>query len=265
MTDGLRNDRVWYHTLEFPDGVVTPGFFDTRAAPDNVQWPAELAGGRCLDVGTYDGFWAFEMERRGAAEVVAIDVDEPEAIDWMYDQRTSGPADMRKWKAERGSGFLEAAERMSSRAQRVNNSVYDMDPSKQGTFDVVFCGALLLHLRDPVAALEAMRSVCRGHLVLVEALDPLLDLVVRGVPVARFHPRRDQWWRVNSAGLRELVHVAGFTVTWVGSRFLIHWGPGAPPNKASGRFPALVAGKPWKNNGMLYRALVATPREATGG
>jgi tRNA (mo5U34)-methyltransferase len=265
VADDLRNDRAWYHTLEFPNGVITPGFFDTRAAPRHVRWPTELSGGRCLDVGTYDGFWAFEMERRGAAEVVAIDVDEPEAIDWMYDERRRGPADMRKWKAGRGPGFLEAVERMNSRAQRINCSVYDINPAEHGNFDVVFCGALLLHLKDPVAALEAMRGVCRGHLVLVEALDPLMDLVARRVPAARFHPNRDQWWRVNSAGLRELVHVAGFSVTWMGRRFLIHWGPGAPENKVSGRFPALVAGKPWLSNGMLYRALVAEPRPPAGG
>ena len=36
--------------------------------------PESLAGVRALDIGTFDGFWAFEMERRGA-EVVAIDIE----------------------------------------------------------------------------------------------------------------------------------------------------------------------------------------------
>jgi tRNA (mo5U34)-methyltransferase len=221
-------------------------------------------GGRCLDVGTYDGFWAFEMERLGASEVVAIDIDDPDAIDWTYDNRISGPKDLRAWRAERGPGFVEAARRFGSKAERIACSVSALDPEVQGMFDVVFCGALLPHLRDPVAALEAMRRVCRGQLVLVEVIDPLLDLAVRRVPAARFHPNRDQWWRVNSAGLRQFAHLAGFEVTWMGSRFLIPWGPGAPAGKRSGRLPSLAAGQPWRTDAMLYRALVAKPRPPTG-
>jgi 2-polyprenyl-3-methyl-5-hydroxy-6-metoxy-1,4-benzoquinol methylase len=41
-----------------------------------LPWP-ELTGRRCLDIGTADGFWAFEMDRRGAADVLATDVPSP--------------------------------------------------------------------------------------------------------------------------------------------------------------------------------------------
>ena len=73
--------RSWYHTIDMPDGTATPGFYDTRGSPSFIPWPKKLAGGRCLDVGTFDGFWAFELERRGAAEVIALDLAEPEAHD----------------------------------------------------------------------------------------------------------------------------------------------------------------------------------------
>src|SRR5438067_4479740 len=59
-------DIAWYHTIELPGGVITPGEYDTRVAARKVGLPADLDGNRCLDVGTHDGFWAFEMERRGA-------------------------------------------------------------------------------------------------------------------------------------------------------------------------------------------------------
>ncbi len=36
---------------------------------------------RALDVATFDGFWAFEMERRGASEIVAIDLDCADKLD----------------------------------------------------------------------------------------------------------------------------------------------------------------------------------------
>src|SRR4051795_7659096 len=75
-------DREWYHTLELEPGVVTPGWFDTRRALASVPFPASLAGKRCLDVATFDGFWAFEMERRGASETLAIDLLDPTQADW---------------------------------------------------------------------------------------------------------------------------------------------------------------------------------------
>src|SRR5438270_10332917 len=83
-------DRVaqltWYHTIDLPGGVVTPGEYDTRRAAARIPLPASLAGLRCLDVGTHDGFWAFEMERRGASEVVAIDLDDPRQVDFSEPQ-----------------------------------------------------------------------------------------------------------------------------------------------------------------------------------
>ena len=72
----------WYHTLELAPGVVTPGWFDHRSVLDAIPLPADLSGQRCLDVGTFNGFWAFELERRGAAEVHAVDVLDPRRWDW---------------------------------------------------------------------------------------------------------------------------------------------------------------------------------------
>ncbi len=72
----------WYHTLDFGDGVVTGGMFDLRPYADRYGLPERLDGMRVLDVGTWDGFWAFEMERRGAAEVVALDLDDERELDW---------------------------------------------------------------------------------------------------------------------------------------------------------------------------------------
>src|SRR5689334_8986361 len=101
--------RTWYHTIDLPDGGHTNGWYDCRRAPDEVDWPPSLRGGRCLDVGTFDGFWAFELERRGAGEVVALDVDDADALDWFYDDRERGPALVHEWGSERGPGFVEAA------------------------------------------------------------------------------------------------------------------------------------------------------------
>src|SRR2546421_6587819 len=143
-TEGL--DRTWYHTIDLPGGGQTSGWYDCRGVTSEVEWPATLVNQRCLDVGTFDGFWAFEMEKRGASEVVALDVDDPTDLDWFYDERDRGPELVREWGSERGPGFTAAARLVGSDARRVNCSVYDLDEETAGLFDVVFCGALLLHL-----------------------------------------------------------------------------------------------------------------------
>ena len=58
-------EQTWYHTLELPGGDVTPGIFDLRPYVARYGIPERLDGMRALEVGTWDGFWAFELERRG--------------------------------------------------------------------------------------------------------------------------------------------------------------------------------------------------------
>ena len=254
-----RSRHTWYHTIDLPDGSCTPGWYDTRPVAERVPWPPRLRGGRCLDVGTFDGFWAFEMERRGASEVVAVDLDDPSRLDWPYDQRAKGLELIAQWGSKRGPGFTEAAMALRSSVVRRDCSVYDLSPEHLGQFDVVVCGALLLHLRDPVLALERMRAVCRGTLILVESLDPRLELVAPTMPAAYLHPTTDEWWVVNSRGLMAMTEVAGFRVVDSGRRFLVGYGPGGPDHRSLPLLGGLAARRPGRR-GLLHRIVVAEPR-----
>ena len=205
----------WYHTLELAPGVVTPGWFDTRAVAGSVCLPASLDGGRCLDVGTFDGFWAFELERRGAEEVVAIDVLRPEQWDWPAGSSDAVAAALDSRK-QRGEGFVLAAQALGSRVERRERSVYDLDPAQDGEYDLVYVGSLLLHLRDPVGALQRVRSICRGELVLCDAVDVWLTRIAHGRPLAGLDGvGRPWWWKPNAAGLARMVAAAGFE-SWYG-------------------------------------------------
>ena len=215
----------WYHTLELAPGVVTPGWFDTRAAVDLLPMPASLAGRRCLDVGTFDGFWAFEMERRGADEVVAVDILDPVQWDWPANTAPDAIAAVGKRKGE-GDGFEVAKQALGSSVDRRERSVYDLDPDEVGQFDFVYVGSLLLHLRDPVRALERVRAVCRGRLLLVDAIDLPLTLLFRTRPTAMLDgDGRPWWWKPNQAALVRMVESAGFTVVETPRRFYMPPGP----------------------------------------
>lgn len=210
LVDAVRQ-REWYHTIELAPGVVTPGWFDLREVALRLPWP-DVAGARCLDVGTFDGFWAFEMERRGAGEVVAIDILDPRRWDWPSDtkQETLDAIGHRKG---RGEGFEIARQALGSTVQRRELSVYDLDPADMGQFDVVYLGSILLHLRDPIRALERVRSVCRGTLMSVDTFDVPLSIAHPVQPVARLDGvGRPWWWQANRSAIRRMIEVAGFEV-----------------------------------------------------
>ena len=218
----------WYHTIELTPEVTTPGWFDTRAALEHVRLPATLEGRRCLDVGTFDGFWAFEMERRGAGEVVAIDILDPREWDWPHGSEEAIVREIGTMKAA-GAGFDLAAEVLNSRVQRLELSVYDLDPAVVGTFDFVYVGSLLLHLRDPIRALERVRAVTTGDVFIVDAIDPELARLFPRRPVAVLDGLgRPWWWRPNPAGLARMAVVAGFDLVDSPRRFYMQPGAGQP-------------------------------------
>src|SRR6202022_1376214 len=96
--------------------------------------PGRPAGKRALDVGTWDGFWAFEMERRGAAEVVAIDIEDPLRWDWppqaviAREGIAEGLRTLGEFKSHAAS-FSLAHEALGSKVRRSDLSVYELDPA----------------------------------------------------------------------------------------------------------------------------------------
>jgi tRNA (mo5U34)-methyltransferase len=170
----IDSNPLWYHTMDL-HGVVTDGWFDLRSVVGRLPWP-DVAGKRCLDVGTFDGFLAFELERRGAAEVVCTDV--PSHADWDHLplERANALAFWDEHGGEKGAGFAIAKDVLGSSVQREWVNIYELSPERLGTFDVVVCGTLLLHLRRPFDAIEAVASVCRGEFLSCEQIDPLLTI-----------------------------------------------------------------------------------------
>jgi SAM-dependent methyltransferase len=226
----IATNPMWYHSMELAPGVETPGWFDMRPVSRILPWP-DVAGKRCLDVGTYDGFLAFEMERRGAAEVVAIDIDDHTKWDWPPDVRAQGGENLAKLAGpEKGRGFRIAAAALGSKVDRKPISVYDLDPAAVGRFDVVVCGSLLLHLRDPLRALEAIRGVCSGYFLSAEQINLVLTLTNRRRPVMELNGSGPlcQWLVPSAEGHRRMLFSAGFRILKATKPYPIPYGAAHP-------------------------------------
>ncbi|MCI0633685.1 MAG: class I SAM-dependent methyltransferase [Actinobacteria bacterium] len=208
----------WYHSFDLPGGISTNGFYDHRRMAHKVPIPNDLSGKRCLDVASSDGFWAFRMAEHGAGEVVSVDLDDASRQDWQG--IVPEGADLR-----RGTGRAHRAFDIVNRARgagvkRCDLSVYDLSPETLGTFDFVFMGNVLLHLRDPAEALNAVRSVCAGEFLSFECVSMPLTVLRPFTPCAQlWHDDEPRWWTPNVAGHRRLLRAAGFEI--LGARFPI--------------------------------------------
>jgi tRNA (mo5U34)-methyltransferase len=264
--DSLRSrvdaHALWYHTMELAPGLVTPGWFDLRPIVERLPWP-DVRGLRCLDVGTFDGFLAFELERRGAAEVVCTDLADERQWDWPPDTRAQGPSRLEALVPQRGQGFEIACDAYDSRVERIELSVYDLSPERVGRFDVVVCGSLLLHLRDPLRALEAIRSVCGRSFLSAEEIRLGLSTIHRRRPLAELNGSGEllQWWVPNAAGHRRMVFAAGFEVVAAPRPYAMPFGPSHPrPAGARSRLALLGRRLALGNGGVPHSAVLAKPR-----
>jgi tRNA (mo5U34)-methyltransferase len=133
----------WYHTFEFSPGVVTPGVNKSSAVLAQLGLPSDMSGLRILDIGARDGFFSFECERRGAAEVVPIDYV---------------PAEQ--------TGFLVAKEILGSRLNLLHENVFNLTPAKYGRFDLILFLGVLYHLPDPLRALDIVYDMMKPQALL---------------------------------------------------------------------------------------------------
>jgi tRNA (mo5U34)-methyltransferase len=198
----------WYHRIEVRPGVVTPGINDCQTTLRLLDLPADCSGLRVLDIGTKDGFFAFEMERRGA-DVLAVD----------YDARDA-------------NGFAVVSRLLGSRVPFLHANLYNLDPKEIGTFDIVLFLGVIYHLPDPLGALRIVRRLCRRRMYLETfAIDhhlPLpdgakLDMTesfpeLSGVPLMCFFRGRSfnnnptNFWGPNIQCVKEMLGETEFAV-----------------------------------------------------
>ncbi len=205
----------WFHNLHLPDGTQTAprhllGDFPAVKWRQIAPWLAmDLTGCRALDVGCNAGFYSFELARRGA-EVTAIDI-EPRYLEQA------------RWAARQFG--------LESRLAFRRASVYELAVAREH-FDLVCFLGVLYHLRHPLLALDVVRGVTRGRMLLQtlttpgeEVLTPPVSISLDerelmrepGWPAMAFiegelEEDPTNWWAPNHACVEALVRAAGFRV-----------------------------------------------------
>jgi tRNA (mo5U34)-methyltransferase len=216
-TTGLTPDEIrrraaeyeWYHTLDLGDGIVARGQYDLQPILRQYGIPDDLAGKTVLDVGPGHGFFAFELERRGAT------VTTTELPNWA--EHDASPALQQEFarvgdlpEAYHRGAFGFAIQARRSQLTRCFCNVYDLTPERIGTYDLVFCASVLLHLTDPLRALFAMRKVCRDQAIICTGIDS--TVAVQGQSRALFvgEVNGQAFWLPTVACLERMVLAAGF-------------------------------------------------------
>jgi tRNA (mo5U34)-methyltransferase len=184
----------WYHSIQLPGGQVIPGLQSLgqlRKRISQFPIPRDLSGKRVLDIGAWDGWFSFEMERRGAA-VVAVD-------------RTAQ------------TRFLEAKRLLGSQVGYHIADVLNLTPAAIGTFDIVLFLGVLYHVKHPVLALERVCALSRD-MVCVESF---ISEALSEIPLMEFYETTelcgqfDNWVGPNRACLLAMCRAAGFArVNW---------------------------------------------------
>jgi tRNA (mo5U34)-methyltransferase len=193
--DAERHAKGFWHSFELPDGSRIQGVCSLEGLRNRLAQfpiPADLTGKRVLDIGCWDGWFSFELERRGA-EVLAVDCwDNP-----LFRQ-------------------MHAA--YHSRVDYRQMDMYDLAPERVGRFDIVLFMGVLYHLKHPLLALERVCALTTGlaavdSFILREGQHPAEEL---RRPILEFYEtdemggQTDNWFGPSLPALLAMCRVAGF-------------------------------------------------------
>jgi tRNA (mo5U34)-methyltransferase len=197
----------WFHTfaLNRAEGIYTPG-----AARDHryriSTLPNDFGGMSVLDVGTFDGFYAFLAEHRGAERVVAVDNEQYRL--WVAS----------RWgvELEGGEGFRAIHRLLGSAVEYLRMDAFGLD-GLDGRFDLIYCCGILHRVENPLGLLRVLRGrTARGGTVLVETYGvrpedrdgPAIRVLEPGEVYAH-----DEfvYWGFTHTGLERLARIAGFS------------------------------------------------------
>jgi tRNA (mo5U34)-methyltransferase len=133
----ILSEYNFHQNWEVEDGIFTGGVNDVNRILSGCNFPNDLSGKRILDIGSFNGCFSFECERRGSSDVIAIGTQCPNM-----------------------TGFNSLKKYLNSNVKYIQKSVYHVSPSDLGTFDIILFLGVIYHLRYPLLALDRIYDLC---------------------------------------------------------------------------------------------------------
>jgi len=197
----------WWHSIDLGEYGVTKG--KQQSIMWTLKMPEDFTGKTVLDIGTVDGFYAFEAEKRNAKSVLAID-----SLAWRNESYSSHVLQTGR------DGFDVAKEVLKSNVEGKEIKDFNESITKDelGTFDVVLCLGILYHMRYPLRFLDKLSEMTNEMLILETHTDCNNSYAWKAsaYPAMAFYPSDElnndasNWWGPNITCLRAMLISAGF-------------------------------------------------------
>jgi 2-polyprenyl-3-methyl-5-hydroxy-6-metoxy-1,4-benzoquinol methylase len=178
----LKNAK-WYHTIEVPGFGKTNGVYDHKYVIKYYKF-GNLKNKTCIDVGCSNGFFSFFFEKSGAKKVIAVDkVDDDGTVEIdpsqnsksisLYKKKYQIFMKEKKIFSEIFSFFkLNSLHRLAilkkifkSKIVFKKKNIFELKNQTQ-KFDLVFCGDLIEHLKDPISAVEILQKLTKKKCII---------------------------------------------------------------------------------------------------
>jgi SAM-dependent methyltransferase len=216
----------WFHTMDL-NGYITKGLCDWRPYKKNF-FLEKTINKTVLDVGAGDGYFSFEMEKIGA-HVTATEIDSQ----LNRDNYNFGLENIKsKHSLIDGYSFKAASLKINSSIKLISSNIYDIDKDVSEKFDVVFCSDVIMHLTDPIKALQNIHKISKKYLILG---NPINHMPIRGQgkkkgiknifknillkllnedPYILFqgHTSRNIFWLPTTKGIEAMLNSCGFRI-----------------------------------------------------
>jgi tRNA (mo5U34)-methyltransferase len=188
VADIFENPNIRWHQRFTIDGITSPGYHDMDLLISSAEVPRDLTGLTVLDVGTTNGAAAFECEKRGAKEVVAVDICQPDVF-----------------------GFDAMAKYLQSDVQFLHSSIYQLPLKLQGRkFDYVIFWGVLYHLRHPLLGLDALAQVSRDRLTVETVISSNSSTSADFFRGSELGNDGSNWWAPTESCLSQMLFSSGY-------------------------------------------------------
>lgn len=164
----LALEQPWHHNIKLPYSIMTIPNRQETLATNIGKWKRiepiinriNLSGVRVLDVGCSDGYYSFEISKKGVSEVISIDLNE-----------------LRLKKA----AFVKEVLNITN-VELKQFGIEQIDEKTIGHFDVVLCLGFLHRFPDPYGLLTKLATI--ADIIILEWKMPRINNY--GLPVMTF-------------------------------------------------------------------------------